>query len=372
MVRLMLLLLLTLSSIFPHSSLADTTTAWVYKNNIKNGDISLEPASTAKILTAVCAINTLGLKHRFKTEIYRNNQNIAIRLVGDPFFDGTDMTNMLVGLRDRLNGIEINTLYLDLSMTEEGFNITSEQTTDDPYTAPSGATSINFNTIKYKKLKGSPIAGEDHTPLTELAKELYGSITDYRTSLRTYDNALLYYKEVLLLKAKELGLSIKEIKSSYNAIDYTGDPIYTYINPRSLDALIEGMLKYSNNHIANQLAIYLAYLEFKRSLKVEDIGLYFNKCQEKWLGKVLVTQYDGSGLSDHNQYTVNSLITILNEFKPYKGLLKLSNGLYYKTGTKRDVNSSAGYDVDGNPFAIINNGSIAGINRSIQIKELLN
>ena len=59
----------------------------------------LRPASTMKLLTAITALDQLGIKHKFRTSLYYTGEVVDSVLVGDlycvggmdPLFDTTDM-----------------------------------------------------------------------------------------------------------------------------------------------------------------------------------------------------------------------------------------------------------------------------------------
>ena len=55
---------------------------------------------------------------------------------------------------------------------------------------------------------------------------------------------------------------------------------------------------------------------------------------------------DGAGLSRSNQFTPKQMITVLKYFEPYKDLLPVTDGLFYKSGTLTGVCNLAGYYTD--------------------------
>ena len=73
-----------------------------------NPDLPLIPASTAKLATAVAALDVLGPEHRFSTELLARGAltggvlhgDLVLRGGGDPFLDLADLLGLAVRLKN--------------------------------------------------------------------------------------------------------------------------------------------------------------------------------------------------------------------------------------------------------------------------------
>lgn len=118
-------------------------------------------------------------------------------------------------------------------------------------------------------------------------------------------------------------------------------------NSRSLEEVIQGMLRYSNNFIANQLLLAAALEQDPTLIKID-----FSKATEFWkawwekrfgeLGQSLQV-VEASGISRQNQLSPSLMLALLDRFRPYSELLPTVEGLRAKTGTLRGIYTLAGY-----------------------------
>jgi D-alanyl-D-alanine carboxypeptidase/D-alanyl-D-alanine-endopeptidase (penicillin-binding protein 4) len=136
------------------------------------------------------------------------------------------------------------------------------------------------------------------------------------------------------------------------------------------------MLENSNNFTANQLFLMMgaerygapATIDKSQKAAAEKVKLLFG-----WNQKIF---YEGSGLSYKNHLTANQFLHVLQEFAPYKSLLKSQGGsILAKTGTLTGVSSYAGYLHKAQhwvPFALFINQPVQGNFRKQLAQELLN
>ena len=55
------------------------------------------------------------------------------------------------------------------------------------------------------------------------------------------------------------------------------------------------------------------------------------------------TVYEGSGISRKNRVTADHMLKVLNEFEPYRYLMRRQKKEYFKTGTLYGISTRAGY-----------------------------
>ena len=114
-------------------------------------ETSFIPASTLKIATSACAIETLGRNFRFPTDFFLTGDNrLVVKGYGDPFLVSEEMTLIADALAAR--GLtEVSGIILDISYFEPGIIIDGSSHTPNPYDALNGALIANFNTVNVHK-----------------------------------------------------------------------------------------------------------------------------------------------------------------------------------------------------------------------------
>jgi D-alanyl-D-alanine carboxypeptidase/D-alanyl-D-alanine-endopeptidase (penicillin-binding protein 4) len=151
-------------------------------------------------------------------------------------------------------------------------------------------------------------------------------------------------------------------------------PVYIHRSSKKLDSLIESLMLYSNNYIANQIFLtcgakqsgYPATWAKGRNALTK----YLNK--ELGIDEKAVEIYEGSGLSRNNRVTPRAMIRILEAFRPYYMLLPLSDNRRVKSGTLTGVYSYAGYfltDKQPDSFVLILNQNKNHRDRLLDILE---
>jgi serine-type D-Ala-D-Ala carboxypeptidase/endopeptidase (penicillin-binding protein 4) len=118
-----------------------------------HGDELLNPASNVKLVTAAAALSRLGADFRFETEFLLDGATaerprLYVRGKGDPTLT-TERLYQVAGELKHLGLHEVSDIILDESYFDAerlapGFE---QETTDRPYTAPTGALSLNANTV---------------------------------------------------------------------------------------------------------------------------------------------------------------------------------------------------------------------------------
>jgi len=313
-----------------------------------NPDAGFIPASAWKVITAIAAIEKLGEHFRFITEFYMDGENnLYIKGLGDPFLISEEIAVICRGLKEH-HIKEINNIYLD----DGSFDIpTPPPGTEDSlhsYDVINSALAVNFNTISFTVYPDGKIeSAEAQTPTLPIMLELSGNfpVGAHRINIsQNLENVLRYVGE--LFRAFQDRHDIPgagEIIQKKVPSDL--EPFYIHHSSKELTDVIEEMLYYSNNFIANQLYLVMGAREFgypatwekaKRSLQ-NFVHNVFPAYERE------ISFDEGSGLSHNNRITPRALLAALERFKPYARLLPLSKGRRVKSGTLNNVYAYAGY-----------------------------
>jgi len=145
---------------------------------------------------------------------------------------------------------------------------------------------------------------------------------------------------------------------------YSNDKnINSFLSPFKLIDIVQKLLKYSNNFMANQLLLTMGARVFGEPATLEKgirvLELFLKQNLKQTLNWESIKIHEGSGLSRENLISPNQMLTILIQFMPYYSFLKNKNKDYYKTGTLLGVRTRAGYLLDRNnrlyPYVIMVN-----------------
>jgi serine-type D-Ala-D-Ala carboxypeptidase/endopeptidase (penicillin-binding protein 4) len=303
------------------------------------------PASILKILTSLAAIKILGLNYRFKTKFYLNtDKDLFIEGKGDPSLTSEEIVLISSKLKNIIT--EVRNIYIDDSFFN-GSSAEGSGSSLNPYDGLNGALVVNFNTINIQISKtGEVSSAEKQTPLIPLMKQ-YGkklSSGKHRINISNIKGQPVRYAGELFEKIfKEQGISVLG-KTKKKYIEPDCKLIYTHNSSKNLEQIIQLLLLYSNNFIANQLFLMCG-------VKNQPLPATWKKGQKKISDflislKILpgeITVNEGSGLSRLNKLSCLTMKKILDEFKPFARLLPKESSLMLKTGTLNGIYSYAGY-----------------------------
>lgn len=325
-------------------------------------DTALVPASTLKVLTAYLAIKRWGLRHRFTTEFYLADNTLWIKGLGDPYLTSEELDIITTQLRKRyplaIKAIAAdNTYFPDIQLDGQGDS-------DNPYDAINAALSLNFNSLKFKRNNGKVVSAEPQTPTTTTTRAVGSNYRlangkSVRISLPgDRDSAARYFAEVLAQKLTNQSVPVKVASVPPGA-----RLIYRHRNSHTLEEVLVGMLKYSNNFIANQLFLMMGHNGRTRQVSLERAQHYVQTQSEMTFGWPSLAIFEGAGLSRQNRLSAQQLIDILEVFRPWRHLLPAHNGkVRAKTGTLSGVRTYAGYyqdqDAQWRAFALLLNKPI--------------
>ncbi len=328
-------------------------------------DEVLVPASIVKIYTALVVMELLGEGFTFKTGFHKDaSGNLGIKGWGDPQLISEEIH--LIAEKLKAIGIRrIRQIQLDQTTFEGAIEIAGRSNSLNPYDAVNGALIVNFNTLFLTRHKdGSVTSAEPVTPLTPLSRKLGRTLqpgTQDRFNLSTQPgNANQYSGELFgeILTHHGIVLDRRDIRQT--VIDKRWSPVYTHHNSASLKAVIKGLLKYSNNLIANQIYLitgaeimgYPATLAKARFV----FQRFFKKRFPDFAGQTVIDE--ASGISRNNRMNARSMMAILERFRPWAELLARKKRVLVKSGTLTGVYNYAGYiktDSGYRPFVILLN-----------------
>ncbi|MGQ0504370.1 MAG: D-alanyl-D-alanine carboxypeptidase/D-alanyl-D-alanine endopeptidase [Myxococcaceae bacterium] len=122
----------------------------------QNEDELLNPASNMKLVTAAAAISKLGLDYRYETEFLSEAElsggkvkNLYVRGKGDPTVTTEKLYSIVsellhAGLREVTGDLVVDESFFDGERNAPGYD---QDHSDNPYMAPSGAVSLNWNAV---------------------------------------------------------------------------------------------------------------------------------------------------------------------------------------------------------------------------------
>lgn len=347
-----------------------------------NANRVLVPASLVKIPLTQVVLTTLGEDFRFETLFFRNMEgDLLIRGLGDPFLVSEEIAQIADTLSAR--GLQrVRRLVMDDSAFEPEPDLPLEVGARDPYAARVSALAVNFNTVNLAwSADGQLVSGEEQTPLTPLARELGATLTPgnpERINLGNSPRAGLQQAQQLFHYFLEAsGITVSDSGFYREPVSEGWELLYSHPSSRSLREILAGMLRYSNNFIANQFFLtlgaqqsgYPATVAAARSVlqrRLSDLyGGGYGDAPE------LLLMPEGSGLSREQRSSAAGMMGILQQFRPYASLLSDNDGVLRKSGTLTGVYNFAGFiqGVDGlYPFVIMTN---QGSNNRAEILRLL-
>lgn len=237
-------------------------------------------------------------------------------------------------------------IIIDDSYFVNTINIPGKNRSFNPYDAPVGALSANFNTVYFNSdKKGRLMTAESQTPLLpSISKKIHlmrlkkgrYTFSHNRQEITTYAGELLLY---FLRKSNA--------KASGNIrlglIESDDKLIYRYHSSFTLEEVIKKMMRYSNNFIANQLLITMGA---KESGEPGDLRKGVNVIMQytkQELGLEGFKVVEGSGLSRENRISALQMLSILKAFSPYRYLLNQRDNFFYKTGSLQGIKNRVGY-----------------------------
>ena len=332
------------------------------------GDAPLNPASNNKLLTTSAALDLLGPEFRFETRALQHGDALHVVGEGDPTLDHIALRSLAADIaaqvdRAALQRIVVDDLAFSPRTLAPGFSDTGPGVA---YQAPSGALSLDFNTVQIsvRAPKGRPRPGElqrlvveVHPPSTHVVVDDRAEVGRGALTIRTYAGMELagQARTVVELTGKlRRGRALAVRRRVVDPGLYTGGALAMLLSegtaepplpvtrgpapgpeaqPRvvgrrespPLRAVVGGALTWSNNFIAEQL---LRTLGWRMTGDPGDWDNGAEVVQAYWeaLGlpaSALVFE-NGSGFSQRGRVTTTALvdlISVANQVQGQDGLL---------------------------------------------------
>ena len=311
----------------------------------QNREKRFAPASILKILTSLAAIHILGKEYRFPTEYFfdANSNDLYIKGYGDPLFISEVIEKLCCEIR--LKTSLIHHIILDQTYFSDRIRIPGKGASLNPYDAPIGALCANFNTLMFQwdGRKNRFISGEPQTPLLPIFHK------DIQKTTLTQGRIILTKQQSLLYP----GLLIKYFFEKNN-ITVTGSVFQgkfkgnktgrgTFLSPFKIKEVVQKLLTYSNNYMANQLLLTLGAKTYGTPATLEKGVKAVELFSKQTLKLGHLTLLEGSGISRSNRISPDQMLKVLLEFMPYHSLLSCRENDFFKTGTLSKVRTRAGY-----------------------------
>jgi D-alanyl-D-alanine carboxypeptidase/D-alanyl-D-alanine-endopeptidase (penicillin-binding protein 4) len=329
-----------------------------------NADRGMVPASTMKLLTALAAIDRWGLNHRFTTE-FRQGRDGRLWVVGggDPYLVSEELDQAVRALR-RQGLSRVSGIGLDDTLFAAGDRIPGRSASHNPYDAPVTALAVNFNTVNVNVSGGRVSSAESQTPITRTAQRMGAAMGagKHRVNLKTRDNALSHFGEVLEAKLEAAGIRV-DGGVEVGPAPATAKLLLTHRNSRPLSTVVKNMLEYSTNFVANDLFLLLGERGGQSSMAQSQRAME-DWAQRKFGWRSFAIE-DGAGLSRGNRLSGRQLIDVLDAMAPYRNLVPVQDGnpnVRAKTGTLRGVSCYAGWvrrNGGWTPFSLLINQQVA-------------
>ena len=328
------------------------------------------PASTTKLVTAWLALNHWGEEHRFKTDFYLDestanpNPALWIKGYGDPFLVSEELIIIAraIGARLKARGIDkLGGIYLDTTYFASNIKLPGTAGSNNPYDAVPSALAANFNTVFARRENGVIVSAEEQTPLTATARRIYNTMQGRSERVNTGPDhrvAERYFAELVaeFLRREELEVG-GEV--SWGTVPSTLPLMYRHLNSRTLAGVIEPMMRYSTNFVANQLVLKLGAEVHGAPASSDKVALTLNEQLSTEFGWKSFLLEEGAGLSRANRLSPAQLVDVLERFRVWKHLLpEIEPGIHAKSGSLIGVSALAGYikkQDEWRPFAVIIN-----------------
>jgi len=335
------------------------------------------PASILKILTSLAALNLLGPDFHFSTEYYfdSDSKNLYLKGFGDPLLISEVIEKFCRKIILTTKPEQIHDIILDQTYFSDQILVPGKGSSLNPYDAPVGALSANFNTLLFQwdKKENKFISGEPQTPLLPVFLEDIKKTRLKQGRIVLSKHQSLMYPGFLIkffLKKNNIAVTGSVRLGKFEAKQ--GGQNF-FLSPFDTKQVVQKLLKYSNNYMANLIFLTLGAKTYSPPATLEKGVKAVQIFSDRHLGFDRLVLLEGSGLSRSNQISCDQMIKILIGFMPFYSLLNNQGQDFYKTGTLSDVRTRAGYisGADGRlyPYAIMVNQKNKGYD--LILKKLL-
>lgn len=355
----------------------------------------MPPASTAKAITALYALDTLGPNHRYATRLITNGSIAGGVLSGDLILAGggdpTLDTDALAGMAAQLKKLGVREvrgrfLYYDKTLANLD-RIDKSQPDHVGYNPTISGLNLNFNRVHFEWKR----AGQSYTIQMDARSKRYRpdvkvarmKIAQRNTPVYTYRSANgrdewsvakaalgkggarwlpvrkpgLYAAEVFQVFARSHGIVLKaparanSLPKSRALVTHTSAP---------LQDILRDMLKYSTNLTAEVVGLSATAKRGGNAGSLKSSATHMSRWASTALGMGKVTFVDHSGLNDKSRVSAQGMVNAMLSASRRKGFSQILKPIAMrdskrrviknhpikvraKTGTLNFVSSLAGY-----------------------------
>lgn len=264
----------------------------------KNADVPLRPASNVKVITAAVALQVLGAEFTYTTEVRGTLAGGAVQ--GDLY---------LVGGGDPLLS---NAWWNGPNAKYPPFNITSIETLADNIVA-AGVTSVGGSIVgdasRYDDEWYAPTWGDD-VRFTEGGPVSGLLVNDSREAIdRSSNDPAVGAATVLTQLLNERGISVGS--SATSGTTPAEAAVITSVQSQPLPAVLAEMLTTSDNNTAEMVLKEIGLQAGAGPSREAGLAVVMATLEEWGVPLDGVALVDGSGLSDDNRLTCNTLLAVM-------------------------------------------------------------
>lgn len=346
-----------------------------------NGKTALPPASVAKALTTLYALEALGSEYRFTTRLMTTGRvqngilsgDLILVGGGDPTLTTDDLASMAAGLKSA--GIrEVRGTF----QVYEGFlpyvhSIDAQQPDQLGYSPAVSGIALNYNRVHFEWKRGSNGYGvtmdartKRYRPEVQMARM---KVVNRRVPVYTYadkngadqwtvaSQALgnsgarwlpvrkpaLYAGDVFRTLARAQGIVLSAPKIDRSLAKNAKTVVQHHSQP--LRIIVKGMLKYSNNLTAEMVGMTASVAQGNRPASLKASAAQMSRWAGKRYGMTGTKMVDHSGLGDASRMTPEDLVGAFVQVRK-RGILKPLLKPFAMRDAKRRVIKSHPIKVD--------------------------
>ena len=366
-------------------SVKDTETGkTVYQYNEQK---LLHPASTLKVFTTVPALDTLEADYDFRTNFYVRNNNLYVKLSGDPLLSSENLKNALKDIK-AAGYRNFNNVYIDdsvLDNVEFGVGWMWDDSTNK-YVRKFSAYNLDNNILNirvyndngviktdttsiYKVPVICIVSAGDKTNLTAIRHDwispdiifIKGTVNGSANIQVPINNMQKYFNYRLYATMKKVNIKVANDVFLNGNVPDDATCVVSVTHPVS--PVIPKIFKDSSNKDCETLVkIAGGVSENSKGTLENSINLFFDYWNAKSVDTSDVVLADASGVSRNNLITTDFMTNALNVIYKDKGfdnvselfaqpgdgtlsnrLLNLRGSVWLKTGTLENISGLTGY-----------------------------
>ena len=384
-------------NIIKKSQLDETATISVSVKNAKTGKVLYEynqnkylhPASALKLFTMAAAYDQLGGDYQYRTQLFKDkNNNIHLKLSGDPTLTTSDLTNLFKELKSKYK-INVNDVVIDPTVIDNSQWGTGWMWDDDtskylpkysPFTINGNIINISLKPSKNNTFPEIKNKSDYQITIVNMLKN--GDKNNIRIVRQPWIQSDMVYLKGTIKTPLTVQLPVNQLERNFKTqlqsalktakISPKGtikvapmqehtELILEHVS-KPLDTIVSKVLKDSNNLYA-EMIFKTSGAKFSDSQGTTAAGIdFFNNYYKDINTKTKPVIADGSGASRNDLITADWMTEALNKIyknndfdgfqklmaKPVEGtlsdrLLNISQNVRAKTGTISGVSVLTGY-----------------------------